>query len=68
MEPKVGAETPGNGGSKISGCCDACCTTVEVGTEVLMARTYGHGKDLVAVKAPEKTVAHVREGENLLGR
>jgi hypothetical protein len=68
MKPKVGAEMPRNCGAKISSCCDACGTALEVGMEMVMARTCSHCREyLVAVKVPEETIAHVCEGGGTRG-
>jgi hypothetical protein len=62
METKVGAKTSRVGSAKIGGGGDAGLSSLEETIELLLARSAGHGEDLVVVKTTEKSVTHVNEG------
>jgi hypothetical protein len=59
MEPKIGAKTTWDGGIEISLSGNAFSTPIEKGAETLQAGTGGHGKDLVAVQAPQMAIPHI---------
>jgi hypothetical protein len=62
MEAEIRTKPPRYSYTEVGSCRDPGRTSLQIGTKVLMAGTDRHGKDLVAMEAPEKAIAHVREG------
>jgi hypothetical protein len=68
METKVGAKMSRDGSAEIGDGGDAGLSLLEESIELLrLARSAGHGEDLVAVKTPEKCVTHIKEGRETPG-
>lgn len=62
MEAKVRAEPARNCRMEISGWSDTISAAVKEGPKMLQARAGSSGKDIITMKTPCQTVAHVHEG------
>jgi hypothetical protein len=62
METEVGAKTSRNSSAKVGSGCDPGCTSLQVGTEMLMAGTDSHSQNVIAMEAPKEAVTHICEG------